>query len=660
MRRSAFLILSLIAVLAAACALPWGMPTAELVPVPAEQDSGTVWVAENRWLTSRIYALRGGFVSELYEELRLRDGREYRVAQVAAAENTVRFVRTAADGSSWELAELEKGQAKVVCQGSLAEPAAVTGLRMGGQYVWLTAVSEGGDILIYEYTPASGASLQLRMPAEWLPDTVTAEYNGERVQATTRYGDTWFLSSTGEKSYVSNVSKPVPPAAKVEGMGWLLCKRTVLLAGFVLWLAVAAVVLAAAGINRRAKRVAVRLTASGGAVVLLALSASAGGVIAAVASCIGLEPAWRALPLAAGAAAVVWLLSLLILWGTARKVTQPLKTMRQQMERVAEGNFMPWEAPSGLDELSSMDRSMQEMCMSLSVRNYETHCTIQSYRRFAPMWMVEFLDRPSVAEVDLGDSRRITGCLGLFSIGNQAEARAQLEDAAFVDFINHSFGTLYDCVRENHGGLINSGLRLSSMEAAFSTAADGVRAGLDFLGKIQVEQDSGIPVPRACLILHRTSFLYGIVGREEQLFPYLSSAEMEFLNGFAPSLDAAGVRMVATEAYWKQLKNEDFTGRCIGFVSSGEKFGAYRLYEILDAYPELEREVRRDYDARFQEALNLFYHSDFYLARNLFSALLRACPSDGVVRWYLFACERFFNQEQEEGAEDYSLFGIEA
>ena len=74
-------------------------------------------------------------------------------------------------------------------------------------------------------------------------------------------------------------------------------------------------------------------------------------------------------------------------------------------------------------------------------------------------------------------------------------------------------------------------------------------------------------------------------------------------------------------------------------------------------YAELERKLRVGYDHRMQEAINLFYHDDFYLARNLFSMLLRACPEDGIIRWYLFACEHFFHQEGEFEV-DYSLFGI--
>ena len=59
-------------------------------------------------------------------------------------------------------------------------------------------------------------------------------------------------------------------------------------------------------------------------------------------------------------------------------------------------------------------------------------------------------------------------------------------------------------------------------------------------------------------------------------------------------------------------------------------------------------------------ALPLNFHSGKVriLARNLFSTLLRVCPEDGIVRWYLFACEHCFNRSGGE-AVDYRLFGME-
>ena len=72
----------------------------------------------------------------------------------------------------------------------------------------------------------------------------------------------------------------------------------------------------------------------------------------------------------------------------------------------------------------------------------------------------------------------------------------------------------------------------------------------------------------------------------------------------------------------------------------------------------MEKSLCLSYDDKFQKAIGLFCQNDFYLARNLFSAVLKLNPADGIARWYLFACEHYFNNS-EPGGEVYSLFGIE-
>lgn len=661
MKRMMILLALLLAgILAVASAMPWGMPDSEdLVPGPTEREDGAVLVAENRWFTSRVYSLREGRVAELYEESRIRSGEESRIVRASTLGDGACFIRSLGDGADWELVKLENGKAELLHRDTFEDEVTITGLRIQGDSYWITAVGANKAIFIYEYTASDGARLRMILPAWWLWETVTAEYDGEVIRATTAYGDTCFLTTNGGCTYSDDAAETPLPLVRAEGSGWFLCKKAVLLAALLLWLLIAVVLLAAGTISRRADRLANRLTAEGGAVLLLALLAAAGTVFCIVRVTGGLVASWQAGRLAILAALIIWLLALVLLRITAGRVTGPVAALTRQMDRVSDGDMTPQEPAAGKDELCRMDHALQMMCMNLSVWRYESAGTIRSYKRFVPEKMAELLERPVAEEIQLGDRRRMVGNVGLFSVGNRAEARNTLEDAAFVDFINHSFGIFHDCITENHGWMLSSGLRLSAMEALFpDSPADGVRAGLDFLGKIQVRTAEDIPEPRACLILHKASFLYGIAGQEERLFPYLSSSELEFLGSFTRRFDEAGVRIVVTEAYWKQLKGCGFTGRYIGFVSAGERSGAYKLYEVLDAYPELERELRRGYDQRFQEAINLFYHNDFYLARNLFSSLLRACPGDGIARWYLFACERFFNEEG--GAEpDYSLFGIE-
>ena len=84
--------------LAAASMMPWGLPDTEnLVSGPAEREDGSVLAAENRWFTSRIYTLRDGQVSEVYEESRIRGGEESRIVRVASLEDAACFIRILGD-----------------------------------------------------------------------------------------------------------------------------------------------------------------------------------------------------------------------------------------------------------------------------------------------------------------------------------------------------------------------------------------------------------------------------------------------------------------------------------------------------------------------------------------------------------------------------------
>lgn len=622
----------------------WGLPGKGVVPGPAT-GADTVKAAENRWLTSRIYTLTEGEITGIYQEYRLRGGEERRIARIAMAEDTVYFLRAVGLEQDWELVSLINGKTETLCRGTLDVPGELTGLVVQGNTFWITEVGENQGIYVYRYTAEDGVLLEMILPPWWLRGIVSAEFDGDAARITSSYGDHGYMTPGGQITYdESAAGAPLPELGTNRAGSWFLCKGTPLLAALLLWLFVMGTAMGAFLAGRRTLRLADRLTAAGGEVLLLALTGAVIYLFCTASTSVSLTAADRAARTAALAALGIWAAGVALLRLTAVWITSPMRALTKQMERIAEGNVTAKDVSPGRDELCCLDRSVQELCMSLAIRNYEIQCIIQSHSRFVPQKLAELLDRAAVAEVDPGDNRRILGNVGLFSIGNRGDARGVLGDADFVRFLSESFGMFYDCVTARGGCVLSGGLRLESMEALFSgAAADGVFAGLDLLGEAMAARKSGVPAPRPVLLLHQGSFLYGVAGREERLFPYISSAELEFLGSLSQQFYQVGVRMVATEEYWKQL--EGFSGRYIGFVSDGERGGAYKLYEILDAYPELERTLRESYDNRFQEALNLFYHKDFYLARNLFSNLLRVCPEDGVARWYLFACERFFNQE---------------
>lgn len=358
-----------------------------------------------------------------------------------------------------------------------------------------------------------------------------------------------------------------------------------------------------------------------------------------------------------GVLGVLFLLSILLIYLFLRRTTRPISAITQQMRAVSEGDLRPRENSKRRDELGELNRSMQEMCMGLSIRDYEVDSVIQAYRRFVPLGMERLLNRASVMEVGFRDARTLKGSMGLFTVNNRDQARRALGDEDYVQFVSNCFRVLRENTQNHQGQMLAGSFDLRSAPVFYpNDIGHAVQAGLDLMGELERQPAVQGWRPDYFLLLHHTSFLYGIAGTEEQVFPLLSSSEMEFLGGYADQFRAAGVRMVLTEDIVSRLTVGCNT-RYIGYVASPDGRHSFKLYEALDTYQDIERNLRIRYDQRLQEGIRLFYHNDFYLARNLFSSLLKACPQDGVVRWYLFACEHFFNSDP--GQVDYRLFGID-
>lgn len=332
---------------------------------------------------------------------------------------------------------------------------------------------------------------------------------------------------------------------------------------------------------------------------------------------------------------------------------RPIVPLTKQMDRLAIGDTNTEEVPCADDELGQLAQSLKELSVGMAIRDYERNATLEACRRFVPHSMEHLLGHGTVTEINCGDLIASDGSLGLISFSGSEKMRAALNDRAFMDYVNRCFLRVSKSIRPQGGVLLTGGFDLAAVRVLFSQSPDkGVRAMLALLGE---HAESGGEAD-CFTLLHNAHFLYGVAGTDDEAFPYLASSEVSFFRSHLAQLAETGCRLVVTDAFLSTL-TEPFSTRYIGFLSSADGTGMYKLYEVLDCYGEMERTTREQYDARMQKAIQCFYQNDFYLARNLFLAILRMAPQDGVARWYLFACEHYFNAGAGKETR-YDLFGI--
>lgn len=286
------------------------------------------------------------------------------------------------------------------------------------------------------------------------------------------------------------------------------------------------------------------------------------------------------------------------------------------------------------NEMRRLKNSLGQISTDVARMNYIKYKVLQNYYRFAPKQIEQILGKYSILEVEPGDNVHVTGTLAFVAY---PENRGLGEDQ-HLRRMDREYKRLGEKQKEYEGILLSDNSDLTTLQLLFR---EETRKALYFGLEIAAPQEGEVREP-AFVLLHRTAFMYGVIGNDEQAFTYMLSREMKMLEKYVEQFRSMGIRMAVTDAVYELVEKET-TGRYIGYLEEGGC--TFKLYEILDAYPAKERQRRLDTKDKFRKALNLFYQGDYYLGRNLFTEVLKECPDDEVAKWYLFLCEKCLNTD---------------
>ena len=314
--------------------------------------------------------------------------------------------------------------------------------------------------------------------------------------------------------------------------------------------------------------------------------------------------------------------------------------LRKVMLRVAGGSQDIKRPDVHGKDMESMWNSINETDKTLKKMNYSKLQIFEAYYRFAPKEIEKLLEKNSIMEVASGDERKLAGSMAIVEVDPAGKDATLANRNRFLEVLERR-------QREQGGITVSSDARLSVLKLLFPSAkGDTVQFAVDLIRDFPENQcQSGIP---ATVFLFRSQFIYGVAGTDTQCFPFLDTRDEFHQDEYAAWLGKLGLRVVVTEDV-VQSGCQDKDTRYLGYVSANG--GRVKLYEVLDACPNRERVAKLQTKEKFEQALQLFYQYDFYLARSTFSELLRELPEDRIAKWYLFACEKHLNEAHGEAVD---------
>ena len=317
-----------------------------------------------------------------------------------------------------------------------------------------------------------------------------------------------------------------------------------------------------------------------------------------------------------------------------------LRMFGYALKRLADGEE-DVEKPMVLGrDLNLMWNSIYEIDKNIRVTNRMKYQIFEAYYRFAPKNVERILQKDSIIEVQGGDVVEMEGTMALLStVGQRSTSKVDIERMNY-------FLSMVEKHQESREGIyVSNNGDLSEIKVLFIESRETISFGVELLYDLREWQQN--EYVNATILLHHAPFVYGVAGTDNQSAAFLASRVTEELEQYIGWFRSMRLSLIITDAV-RERESTLTDLRYIGFVESAvDPEGRIKLYEVLDASGARVRQLKLKARKQFEDAIELFYQKDFYLARNSFTEILKDVPEDELVTWYLFECEYYLNEDAD-------------
>lgn len=268
----------------------------------------------------------------------------------------------------------------------------------------------------------------------------------------------------------------------------------------------------------------------------------------------------------------------------------------------------------------------------------------RAFERFVPKQFLEFLEKESIALVQLGDNIQKTMTILFCDIRSFTDLSEKMTPDDNFHFINEYLSRVGPLIR-NHGGFIDKyigdaimALFPDHVEAAVKTAVDIHRAVKEF--NVQ-RHERGLPRVFIGIGIHTGKLMLGTVGEENRMDTTVISDSVNLasrIEGLTKKLHAPII--ISYSAYSKLESSDKYPHRYLGRFRVKGKKEAVQLIEIIEDSLDLYAAEKLKTKNQFEKAVSLYENQEYQEASSLFKAVMKNFPEDTASMIYILQCSK--------------------
>ncbi|HEY9600220.1 MAG TPA: ATP-binding protein [Allocoleopsis sp.] len=268
----------------------------------------------------------------------------------------------------------------------------------------------------------------------------------------------------------------------------------------------------------------------------------------------------------------------------------------------------------------------------------------EAYGRFVPHEFLQFLERESIVDVQLGDQVQKEMTVLFADIRSFTTLSERMTPKENFDFLNVYLSRVSPVIRK-HRGFIDKYIGDAVMALFPQTADDAVQAAIEMQQQLSLYNiDRKANAEEAIAIgigLHTGSLMLGTVGEPQRMEGTVIADAVNLASRMEGLTKIYGTDILISDQTLSRLSNPpDYSYRFVGRVKVKGKSQPVEMFEVYDANPKPLIELKQQTRAEFERGVNLYLEEKFAQAQDVFQQVLRLNEQDRVTRLYIERCQK--------------------
>ncbi|NEO29054.1 MAG: response regulator [Symploca sp. SIO3C6] len=267
-----------------------------------------------------------------------------------------------------------------------------------------------------------------------------------------------------------------------------------------------------------------------------------------------------------------------------------------------------------------------------------------AYGRFVPHEFLNFLDRESIVDVQLGDQVLKEMTVLFADIRSFTTLSEQMSPKENFDFLNAYLSRVSPVIR-NHHGFIDKYIGDAIMALFPQSADDALQAGIDMQKQVSLfnsyRQQRGKEPIAIGIGMHTGSLILGTVGESQRMENTVIADAVNLASRLEGLTKVYGADILISEQTLGLLDNQQqYRCRFLGRVKVKGKTQAVGVFEVCDANPQQLMELKMQTLTEFERGVELYVEKKFAQAQQVFKKIWQINQHDLVTKLYIKRCQK--------------------